>query len=218
MRANGFNRPWSCKQILWYMSFILITINYHVIMINKIPHKFQLTNFVLFNFLLISSVTLLLITTWIDPADPLITKTALDSQDTAYFRCNLCKSMISLYSRHCTFCNKCVARYDHHCKWLNNCIGQKNYIWFILLMTSNWLFSVFLTIIGIIGIKETFSNKEYYDEIPDKTGITFVAGTALFAFICSCYFGYILCFHIILYFKGLSTYDYISSKKMQRMK
>ena len=116
-RKNGFQRPWSFKQIVSCSMYIKFVIFYNILMITKVPNSFFLIGSIIFNLLFGLSFTFFIITSYINPADPLVYKKENSSaQGNNYFMCSICKSSINLYSHHCATCNKCVYQFDHHCK------------------------------------------------------------------------------------------------------
>ena len=48
--------------------------------------------------------------------------------------CHTCEIMRPSHANHCHDCGNCVVGFDHHCAVLNNCIGQRNYIYFFMLL------------------------------------------------------------------------------------
>ncbi|KAH9385739.1 uncharacterized protein NEMAJ01_0635 [Nematocida major] len=49
--------------------------------------------------------------------------------------CRTCGVFRALGTSHCRECNRCVSEMDHHCIWLNNCIGERNYPYFMNLLS-----------------------------------------------------------------------------------
>ena len=74
--------------------------------------------------------------------------------------CYICDTNISKRSKHCSACNKCVADFDHHCKWLNNCVGGRNYKWFLVVLLSGVIASMFMMIVDLALFITYFTDKE----------------------------------------------------------
>ena len=145
----------------------------------------------------------------IDPSDPvsLGKKSNPDSSITA--TCSLCDSIVDPSSKHCAQCNRCVAGFDHHCKWLNTCIGKTNYNCFVLLLFSVLCHSLitltFSLQVFILGLKEN-------NVLICCFSFIFGVESLVFA---SLDINLIL-LHLYLKLKGLSTYEYIVSKRMKK--
>ncbi|XP_062210306.1 probable protein S-acyltransferase 22 isoform X2 [Phragmites australis] len=127
-------------------------------------------------------------------------------------------------SKHCRVCDKCVDGFDHHCRWLNNCIGKRNYKGFFVLMASavallvmQWLSGVLVLILCIV------KRGEFSRQIVTKLGSSFstvafvvvVATCTILAMVATIPLAQLLCFHILLIKKGISTYDYIIALREQ---
>ncbi|KAL5218403.1 hypothetical protein ABZP36_019087 [Zizania latifolia] len=140
------------------------------------------------------------------------------------FFCSLCEAEVLKNSKHCRVCDKCVDGFDHHCRWLNNCIGKRNYKGFFLLMTSavlllvmQWLSGVLVLILCIV------KRGDFSRQIVSKLGSSFstvvfvvvVATCTALAMIATVPLAQLLCFHILLIKKGISTYDYIIALREQ---
>ena len=121
--------------------------------------------------------------------------------------CTVCNSYVSKSTKHCGSCNRCVERFDHHCKWLNNCIGSKNYRTFIYLIISVLVNQLILLICECILLEnaDTFMLQVLiFDLILNALLIVLI--------------GYLLCMHIFLRIKGMTTYQYIQFKRKQKSK
>ncbi|XP_062210304.1 probable protein S-acyltransferase 22 isoform X1 [Phragmites australis] len=140
------------------------------------------------------------------------------------FFCSLCEAEVLKNSKHCRVCDKCVDGFDHHCRWLNNCIGKRNYKGFFVLMASavallvmQWLSGVLVLILCIV------KRGEFSRQIVTKLGSSFstvafvvvVATCTILAMVATIPLAQLLCFHILLIKKGISTYDYIIALREQ---
>ncbi|WOG98361.1 hypothetical protein DCAR_0417702 [Daucus carota subsp. sativus] len=132
--------------------------------------------------------------------------------------CTLCDSEVRKFSKHCRSCDKCVDGFDHHCRWLNNCVGRKNYITFISLMAISVLWLAIEAVVGIAVLVRCFVSRQSMEaDINDKLGnrfsrAPFAAVVAVFTVVSlvACLpLGELLCFHMILIRKGITTYEYV---------
>ncbi|XP_008321548.1 palmitoyltransferase ZDHHC11 isoform X2 [Cynoglossus semilaevis] len=152
--------------------------------------------------------------------------------------CYLCDVNVGPKVKHCGVCNKCVEDFDHHCKWLNTCIGGRNYHCFFVALSSATV-GAFLHVAVILFIfiqhyldpkilrtapqfESVLGNGTWLAFIPLAPVKTSSAGLLILAFltvilsaICLLLLCHLLGFHFYLFFKGISTYDYV---KMQRQK
>ncbi|XP_075965028.1 palmitoyltransferase ZDHHC11 isoform X1 [Anarhichas minor] len=152
--------------------------------------------------------------------------------------CYLCDIKVGPKAKHCGVCNKCVEDFDHHCKWLNTCVGGRNYRCFFVALSSAML-GVFLLVVVIFFIfiqhyldPNSLRTAPQYDSMlgngtwlvflplaPIKTssaGLLILAfTTAMLSIACMLLLGHLLGFHFFLFYKGISTYDYV---KRQRQK
>ncbi|XP_042346077.1 palmitoyltransferase ZDHHC11 [Plectropomus leopardus] len=152
--------------------------------------------------------------------------------------CYLCDVKVGPKVKHCSVCNKCVEDFDHHCKWLNTCVGGRNYGCFFVALLSATL-GVFLLVVVILFIfiqhyldPNSLRTAPQFDSmLGNGTWLVFLplapiktssAGLLILAFItamlsitCLLLLGHLLGFHFYLFYKGISTYDYI---KRQRQK
>ncbi|XP_037425886.1 probable protein S-acyltransferase 22 [Triticum dicoccoides] len=140
------------------------------------------------------------------------------------FFCSLCEAEVLKNSKHCRVCDKCVDGFDHHCRWLNNCVGKRNYKGFFILMTSAVLLLVVQWLSGTLVIILCIVKRgEFSRQIDSKLGSSFstvafvivVATCTILAMIATVPLAQLLCFHILLIKKGISTYDYIIALREQ---
>lgn len=140
--------------------------------------------------------------------------------------CAVCCSVVSKSSKHCAACSRCVDHFDHHCKWLNNCISKTNYRAFIGLIVSfqvNQLIQVGFSI-GLIA--EYFSD---YQALSHRLQAVFDFSDAEIVFLGFYIAALSLSFpvavlnlnliglHIMLYYRGMSTYEWIISRRITRV-
>ncbi|XP_061078143.1 palmitoyltransferase ZDHHC1 isoform X1 [Conger conger] len=146
--------------------------------------------------------------------------------------CYLCEVDVSPKSKHCSACNKCVASFDHHCRWLNNCVGSRNYWLFLNSVISALLGICLVVVIASYIFIEFFvdpsklrTDKHFQVKnesvvwfvflpvapvstsgpaIPALAGITIALGL-----LSAVLLAHLLCFHMYLMWKRLSTYEYI---------
>ncbi|XP_044982498.1 probable protein S-acyltransferase 22 [Hordeum vulgare subsp. vulgare] len=140
------------------------------------------------------------------------------------FFCSLCEAEVLKNSKHCRVCDKCVDGFDHHCRWLNNCIGKRNYKGFFILMSSAVLLLVVQWLSGTLVIILCIVKRgDFSRQIDSKLGSSFstvafvivVATCTILAMIATVPLAQLLCFHILLIKKGISTYDYIIALREQ---
>ncbi|CAN0890730.1 Probable protein S-acyltransferase 19 [Linum grandiflorum] len=132
--------------------------------------------------------------------------------------CTLCNAEVRKFSKHCRSCDKCVDGFDHHCRWLNNCVGHKNYVTFISLMATSFVWLVIEAGVGIAVLVRCFANKKSMNaEIVDTLGngfsrapfATVVAVCTAVSIMACIPLGELFFFHMILIRKGITTYEYV---------
>ena len=139
-----------------------------------------------------------------------------DEGQTAGNFCRLCFKYVKEKSRHCKICNKCVCGFDHHCSLLNNCIGENNYMYFIKLLISSlslslsvFIFSFLLTVRIAYKIEKISNPKLLSIQVILGLNIlTLILTFTIILSICS-----LLLLHLYLKYLGLTTYEYILSKR-----
>ncbi|OMJ80445.1 hypothetical protein SteCoe_19296 [Stentor coeruleus] len=213
-RKNGLSCPWSLKQALSYFGFIVYGLSYNLVIVTKTQTDYQTMRTIIFNFLCFLSISSHIVTSLIDPGDPLLYKgKSINHTEGVYLRCAICNSAINLFSRHCVTCNKCVYKYDHHCQWVNNCIGSKNYKSFFVLIITCTLMSALITSSSITATFITFSNEQNSNAEDEQGYASFVIFLGIFSLLGVIYFGYIATFHSMMLLKGVTTYEYVCRKR-----
>ena len=164
--------------------------------------------------------------TIINPTDPLSTLgITIENKSNAKF-CSICRSSVQLNSKHCGNCDRCVTSFDHHCVWLNNCIGQRNYRSFILALTGLFINSslvmTFCIKILLDYYLEECSRLEIHKKLlkiqADTSWIVGISILIAYGAVASILAGNLLCFHIWIKWKGLSTVEYIINKRRLMMR
>ena len=121
--------------------------------------------------------------------------------------CFYCSRRTAPTSKHCKACNKCVDHFDHHCKWLNTCVGGRNYAYFFTFVLSTVVSLMFLFIVAVTILAV------YWTELGNlSSGVG--AQVMLIVLACLCLVGsaptgHLLSFHIFLWVKGTTTYDWM---------
>ncbi|KAK4212755.1 Palmitoyltransferase SWF1 [Rhypophila decipiens] len=63
--------------------------------------------------------------------------------------CRTCNLLKPARSKHCSVCKKCIAKMDHHCIFINNCVGAKNQHYFVLLLLTTSVLTLYGGILGL---------------------------------------------------------------------
>lgn len=118
--------------------------------------------------------------------------------------CTTCKSFRTEGTVHCARCDKCIFKFDHHCLWLDNCIGGGNYkifIFYSLFLLLDFLFKIF-----VFGFLISKSAKNHLN--------AFFMFNGIFALIAAGFMSWLIFFHSMLFFKNLTTYEYIKQQRL----
>mmetsp|Transcript_19135 Transcript_19135/g.34862 ORF Transcript_19135/g.34862 Transcript_19135/m.34862 type:complete len:324 (-) Transcript_19135:638-1609(-) len=168
-----------------------------------------------------------------DPTDPIVALERAARMERKFFNsksfnqvCTICKTHVLDNSKHCGKCDRCVDRFDHHCKWLNNCIGGRNYSLFCGCIASLEGLALIQTAAGCFIIGSILNKDEVYDAAKelffvDGNGVAYVTVilvTSFLAFVILVFNGHLIIFHVWLYNKGMTTYDYIVFKRQRKQK
>jgi palmitoyltransferase len=137
--------------------------------------------------------------------------------------CGLCESPVSSLSKHCGDCDRCVEGFDHHCSWLNNCIGKTNYLHFCALITSLFLAETTLCACCAWLIAVFIQAKSAYSSMASDLAlhaegllviqvVTLSTGVVVWSRLLV-----LICLHLVLYVKQMSTYEFICSLRMRKV-
>lgn len=62
--------------------------------------------------------------------------------------CRTCHLLKPARSKHCSVCKKCISKMDHHCIFINNCVGANNQHWFVLLLLTTGIQTLYGGVLG----------------------------------------------------------------------
>ena len=138
--------------------------------------------------------------------------------------CTLCKAHVNEESKHCGQCDRCVEGFDHHCKWLNNCIGLRNYRFFALLISFfafQLLQQAVSSVILLHGLitDSTSSFLSHLYSLKGSQAVIYKVVLAIYiclTLICLLSLMQLITLHIWLRYKGISTYDFIMSRRQRK--
>jgi hypothetical protein len=226
-RKNGFERPIDPLQVSTWCLFPLILIHYYAFLYfllwNDLSAKIILTFF--FTVFAVLSAVSVAYTCAIDPADDVLCAPAkIPDRTDEQIYCYLCEIHVHSSSKHCRYCDKCVKRFDHHCKWLNTCIGEKNYVYFLAIVLFVFLLTVESFGLSLAFMIESFASPhQFHVRVLENRRFEHFLGSEIsllaLQFILVFSVGILLIlllmliqlggFHIMLLWRGLTTYDFI---------
>jgi len=216
-RKHGFQSPLEFAQICTFIFFgIVAVVGTGLIFVEfwKEPLIIVIL-LVIFVICFIATFISAYIATKTDPAATVLPLSTPPEERKGYRRCySGCEGYVKSGSYHCRKCGKCSEGFDHHCLWLNNCIGSKNYVSFVFTLISVDCYLTVFNGVGIYVITTFFVN---YDSAVEKWG--FLGGqmpiscalgpilliTIVFAMLVL----QLLCFHLVLIWKGTATYKFL---------
>lgn len=227
VRKNGFSFPIQIFQIVSFVIYIIIIVLIIGLSAANTEPLF-IFFYVSFGVLTVGIFIFSYIVTKINPIDPLsfkyINKSSIDDEVKGLYHCDIC-GFVNSKSKHCRVCNKCVFVFDHHCTWVNNCIGDKNYKFFISLLTVLTLFNCFVFIFCLIYFINSLTTYTIEDRWKKFYGLD---NSIVYYILLSCLFilnGIVfilviqlLGLHIFLIKKKMTTYEYVVNRGREETK
>ncbi|KAK8795464.1 hypothetical protein WA158_000121 [Blastocystis sp. Blastoise] len=224
MRRNGFQSPLELLQIASWILFVIMIVGSFFLLYPFIESPWNYIYLSLIIILIIVVISYAVLATAIDPKDKCVDK---DDKHLPCF-CYLCNAHVYSTTKHCRACNKCIAGFDHHCKWLNTCVGSMNYNYFLGLLVSTCIMTLFNMIISIYIIIRIFTDPLYYRTLIQSTIYSIDYFPQLFCAILLVvyviinllpflYIAQLLCFHIKLMYLHETTYSFlVKQEKKER--
>lgn len=149
-----------------------------------------------------------------DPVDPAVlssgTYPELSDDLSLALTCSECQADVAFGSRHCWECDKCVANFDHHCLWLNTCVGSVNYgRFFATILSLLGMLTVLVSAAALLGARSFLEGRWREDAL----SVCVIGAVALAHFMLWCLTTFLVFFHFLLCYKGITTYEYLTGKK-----
>lgn len=217
-RSKGFEWPPNKYQVLIVLNVtataILCPLTTYPISTKAEQVVFSLTFFstlglILYNWIRASDA---------DPTDPVVIANRIAIRDNIPFEssrydnmCTVCNTSVGVDSKHCGNCNRCVQHFDHHCIWLNNCVGYNNYNFFIKVIIFLLIHETIIIIFIGQHLHSYQENRKINHMNINTLGISIyliIQAVFLIIFLIN-----LLILHIYLYSKGITTYEFIKSRK-----
>ena len=129
--------------------------------------------------------------------------------------CKYCEWYVSKSSKHCRACNRCTSHFDHHCRWLNNCVSKQNYTSFFISICSTETLLLYEITLGILIITNKIdASNHLFIHFQSLTFIyTLIALQTFIAVFMAIPLAQLIAFHIYLYKKDMTTYDWVVSNE-----
>ena len=220
-RRHGFHRPWHLLQLASWVLFAFFLVYVFACVAPILPTPWMVCIYVNISLGYIIMVWSNYKAAMIDVADPGVHEgpcmNIYSTSRVPSVKCGVCQAWVRNESKHCKPCNKCVADFDHHCKWLNTCIGAKNYFYFYTFLTVTSVMALEVAAATLYIFVDSHSDEEYYvRKLDDRLGgmpiKNYQAATAcvfVLSLISLCLLLHLFHFHILLFLKGWTTYEWI---------
>ncbi|XP_018400672.1 PREDICTED: uncharacterized protein LOC108778074 [Cyphomyrmex costatus] len=250
-RIHGLQLPLHPQQIVGWVLLIVVFIGTFTVLLTTPPLlpdlRFILS--LLFAALFLLHVSTHLTVLLLDPADSEIrarpARVIVPEFDRTKHRhviensrCHLCNiTTRGQRTKHCSICNKCVPHFDHHCKWLNNCIGGRNYLAFLVCLSSTLVAALAVTALALgelvlvntpflvnnrsstwdYGAGNTSMNNATATPpllpVPGTGSLVLVTVIGVLSAIAAVMLIHLCFFHGYIACLGLTTYEYVRNKR-----
>jgi len=116
--------------------------------------------------------------------------------------CDTCLLYRPPRASHCSICNNCVQKFDHHCPWVGQCIGLRNYLYFMLFITTLTILCTYVFVLSWINILRVPQNI-WRVMGRDILSVSLI----IYCFIAIWFVGGLTLFHFYLIFTNQTTYE-----------
>lgn len=237
-REHGLQLPLHPLQVSGWLALVAFSAGAFLQLVPALPHHLQPATLAALSTLLLLHLVAHLSAALLDPAEPALRRTVpgpvpeLDRSKHAHVIeggvCHLCGIQTSgPRTKHCSACNKCVAQFDHHCKWLNHCIGGRNYVPFLMCVSTAVAAAALVAFLAITELIVHQTNPNWLSRVANNETVAassslpssdaaFLAVVAVLGLLAAVTAGLLLhlCFfHIYISFLGLTTYEYIRQQR-----
>ncbi|XP_044735608.1 protein S-acyltransferase 21 [Chrysoperla carnea] len=250
-RTNGLQLPLNPQQVIGWLALGFSAATSFFVLIPTIKTPLQTILLAIFSILYLFHIVTHIIALTLDPADPALRKLKQKKPIPEFDRtkhthviengrCHLCNIQTSTpRTKHCSVCNKCVGHFDHHCKWLNHCIGRRNYVPFLMCVTTAVITAIAVLIVCLSEIVLYYVNPEWLTlnwsnnatqpnqnasatsgkpfATSDIAFLVIVGALGVLAAITAGLLLHLCFFHVYISFLGLTTYEYIRTYRPNLM-
>lgn len=243
-REHGFQLPLHPLQVSGWLALTALSTGSFLLLIPALPLHLQPAVLATLSTLLLLHVAAHLSAALLDPAEPALRRTVpelvpeLDRAKHAHVieegLCHLCRVETSgARTKHCSSCNKCVSNFDHHCKWLNHCVGGRNYVPFLMCVSTAVAAAALVALLAVAELilhhtdpsalsrpvtGNDTSPAVHLSSLPssDAAFLAIVAALGLLAAITAGLLLHLCFFHIYISCLGLTTYEYIRQQRQNQ--